>query len=679
MKIGRFEIGWSRPAAATKEVIENVEQKSAGGWGSLWAMGMEWVLFKDRAISKPFLESANVYKAISAIAQNIPQAEIAFYNESTDEEVEDRDLETLLYRPNNYESWNDFLESVAGHFAASGEAFIVKEQSLGQMTGTRKLPASLWTDASDKFGTVTDKRTGALLGWKYGERVLQLNEVIHIKTFNLYDRYRGTSPLVVMDGEIQLDHKALTYNKRFLDNDATPSFILSTEKNLTEDQRKRLTEWAEKRNKGIENAGKMNIFDGGLKPEVLSKSHKDMEFSEQRSFAREEILGAWKTPKALFNITEQLNYATFTGQMKIFWLYTLVPILRKIEEGINNGLVVDYNPKIYFAFKLDNIPAFQEDFYQKVTTAKTLFDMGFTANEINQKLNFGFEEKDWRDFWWVGFGVAPADAAGAAAANDPANQGGNQLNGDSVEPKAAESKESSLLAFKSWKSFIEKQSPAENKFHSKVKRYFFDLRSEVLKAVADGNKDADRIVNWGAKDDEIKKITTPLFRKALTDGVEVGKALVGRKSLVDELLSPKIEALTAVKADKIKGINRTLQGQIKKVLQAGIADGQTIVQLSDSIRSVFNTAERRSFLIARTETAGAVNAGSNLYYAEIGIEKKRWITAGDELVRESHRLIDGQTQDPEDRFTNGLMYPADQDNGDAGEVCNCRCTIAPVV
>lgn len=680
MKIGFFEITFGakkkreitttaprrtpRTASATK-----VEQKS--GWASLWPIAMEWLMFRNQSLDKPFAQNPQVYKAISAIASNVAQAEIAFYREGTNEEVEDRNLSDLLYRPNKYESWNDFIESVAGHFAASGECFIVMEKSIGQVTGTRRLPAELWVDASSKFEEIIDRNTGKLVAWKYDRRRLELDEVIQCKTFNLYNRYRGANPMEVMNGEIQLDFKALLYNQRFMDNDATPSFILSTDKNLTEDQRKRLTEWAEKRNKGTENAGKMSIFDGGLKPEVLSKSHKDMEFSAQREFAREEILGAWKTPKALFNITEQLNYATFTGQMKIFWIYTLIPIMRKIEEGINKSLVEPYNPGIYFAFKLDNVPAFQDDFKDKVVTAKTLFDMGFTANEINQKLNLGFEEKDWRDYWWIGFGQVPADSSTASEARDAA----------SATAPADDSQKStvSLVNLKTWQGFVSKQAPIESRFKKVMKTYFFQIRSEVLKRINEGAKDIEAVASWGGWDDEIKKVTRPLLHKSVEDGVEIGKSLVGQKSVMDDIIAQRVEALVAVRANKITGINRTLKKNIKAALEAGIAAGGSPVQLSDAVREVFNTTERRSFVIARTETAGAVNAGSNLYYAEAGIEKKRWVTAGDELVRESHRSIDGETQFPEDKFSNGLNYPGDQEANDASEVVNCRCTISPVV
>lgn len=674
-----FSFGQNKKPAAveTAGVDAAPEQKSGGSWDKLWPLGLEYTMLGVDRVSKPFTQNANVYKAISAIAENIPQAEIAFYKSGTNEEIEDKNLERLFYRPNKLESWNDFLERLAGYFAAQGEFFIILEKSVGQVAGTSKLPAELWTDHPCEFEEVIDERTQRPVAWTYKGNRYDLTEVIHSKKFNLYDPWRGASPLTVIDGEVQLDWKALQYNQRFMDNDATPGFTLTTDKNLTEEQRKRLIEWSEKRNKGLQNKGKVAIFDGGLKPAQTGSTHKDMEYIDQREYAREEVLGTFKTPKALFNITEALNYATFTGQMKIFWLYALVPILRKIEEGINYGLVDAYSGgKFYFAFKLDNIPAFQEDFKDKVTTAKTLFDMGFTANEINQKLNLGFEEKDWRDVWWIGFGQVPADPA-AAAANMAGGEDPDTETGETDEEKRVRKTSAS---YKKWQSFIQKQAPIEGRFRSKIKTYFYGLRAEVMGNLAKQglNTSIEKLADWGKADDELKKVTVPLIRQGAYEGIEVGKDLINpKKSLQDDQLKAAVESLVAERGQKIVGVNRTVKRGIANAIAAGLENGDSIEMLADRVRGVFNASTSRSVTIARTETSGAVNGGSAIYYEQSGVKKKEWITAGDELVRETHRKIDGEQVDPTKRFSNGLAFPGDP-GGEAEDVINCRCTIAPV-
>jgi SPP1 gp7 family putative phage head morphogenesis protein len=123
----------------------------------------------------------------------------------------------------------------------------------------------------------------------------------------------------------------------------------------------------------------------------------------------------------------------------------------------------------------------------------------------------------------------------------------------------------------------------------------------------------------------------------------------------------------------------TVRNRIKSQLEEGIQAGETIMELSDRIRNEYNMATSRSLLIARTETIGALNGGSLLYYENEGIKFKEWLTAGDELVRDSHRACERQGAIlMNERFINGLRYPGDQDGG-AGEVCNCRCSLLPVI
>ncbi len=53
---------------------------------------------------------------------------------------------------------------------------------------------------------------------------------------------------------------------------------------------------------------------------------------------------------------------------------------------------------------------------------------------------------------------------------------------------------------------------------------------------------------------------------------------------------------------------------------------------------------------------------------------KQWDSTLDGNTRESHRQVDGEIREVEEKFSNGLMYPGDP-SGPAAEVCNCRCTM----
>lgn len=52
---------------------------------------------------------------------------------------------------------------------------------------------------------------------------------------------------------------------------------------------------------------------------------------------------------------------------------------------------------------------------------------------------------------------------------------------------------------------------------------------------------------------------------------------------------------------------------------------------------------------------------------------KQWDAVLDGRTRDSHRRVDGEIRELEEKFSNGLMFPGDP-SGSAAEVINCRCT-----
>lgn len=52
---------------------------------------------------------------------------------------------------------------------------------------------------------------------------------------------------------------------------------------------------------------------------------------------------------------------------------------------------------------------------------------------------------------------------------------------------------------------------------------------------------------------------------------------------------------------------------------------------------------------------------------------KQWDATLDGRTRESHRRVDGEIRELDEKFSNGLMFPGDPSGG-AAEVVNCRCT-----
>jgi len=659
--------------------FKNHVQKTIN-WAKLFGSG------KDTGAidSDTYSTISSVYKPVKAIIDNAPQAKLEFIDRSG-EVVKNDPLADRFDMPSRGVSYNDFVGRICGYYALEGEAFIlIDSKTLGEQSGAN-LPSLIVIDPKTVKEKV-DENTKQLLGWTIGKKDYAIEDVCAIKDFNPKNKNRGLSPRSSLKNEIAIDYFSLLYNKKFFENDASPGITLETDQSLGADQKKYLTESWNNRSQGVRNAFKARLLEGGLKVKQTVQSHKEMDFIEQKKLVRDEITGQWRVPKSLFNVTDSINYATFQGQMKMFWQYQISPMLRKVEDSLNMTYMAKYVKGTKLKFNFKNVPAFSEDMDNKVKTAETLFKMGFTRNEINDKLEMGFEEQPWGDQWWINATLSPAGEAPI----DPEKPAEKSV--DPIE-KAFEGSEHMEAVIK---GFLTKHERIEAKMAKKVKRHFYNLRKDILELPDNVLGVLDLGINWESADDSIKKLVAPLIREAVEAGINSAEDDIGKgkaPTIAKEIQDAEtgisetdgvLNSYFALRLDKITGINRTIRkmllAQIEKALKNGVISGGTMTEIARGVRDVtrefFNNAGSRSKLIARTETTGAMNGGAMAYYKDAGMTEKSWETAHDEHVRDSHIRCQSQSFiDIDKTFVNGLMHPGDQAAGDVGEVANCRCRL----
>jgi SPP1 gp7 family putative phage head morphogenesis protein len=146
---------------------------------------------------------------------------------------------------------------------------------------------------------------------------------------------------------------------------------------------------------------------------------------------------------------------------------------------------------------------------------------------------------------------------------------------------------------------------------------------------------------------------------------------------------------------KSEEINQTSKKQLLEKMRQALAESlelgedleKTKNRLQKASEEVFyELSDVRAYLIARTETGASVNMGQMATYQATGIERKEWIATLDDRTRESHLQIDGTVLPMSETFevmnidggVDNMLYPSDP-NGSAGNTCNCRCSLAPVI
>lgn len=121
---------------------------------------------------------------------------------------------------------------------------------------------------------------------------------------------------------------------------------------------------------------------------------------------------------------------------------------------------------------------------------------------------------------------------------------------------------------------------------------------------------------------------------------------------------------------------------MSSAITQGIVQGETISEIAGRVaRTTGESSYKSAMRNARTAYTGAQNAGriEGLHQAQrLGIKvKKKWLAILDSRTRDTHRDLDGQTQEVDDPFVvdgDEIKFPGDP-TAKPALTYNCRCTL----
>ena len=127
---------------------------------------------------------------------------------------------------------------------------------------------------------------------------------------------------------------------------------------------------------------------------------------------------------------------------------------------------------------------------------------------------------------------------------------------------------------------------------------------------------------------------------------------------------------------EIKDLQKKIAGEISR----GIAGGQLYTEIARNIAGYARIPKNNAMRIVRTE-AGRIQSKASLDACHKAKEKgadivKQWDSSLDKRTRKSHRELDGQIRELDEKFeVNGHEADAPRMFGVAGEDINCRCAM----
>jgi len=342
---------------AAEGAVSSGPYLTSEGW---LAAGSPWNFWQLGRNPEPYASSSAMVEAcVSAYSQTIAMCPGDHWRRLSNggrERVTDSPLARIITRPNDYQSISDFLLNATRELYQTGEFFALvirdeREQPAElHLMRSRQCVAQIATDGSIYYNLGGNQIIEQRIG---GGIVVPARYVLHVRLHTPRHPLKGETPLMAAALDVAAANAALRQHIAFLDNQARPSIMLSTDKVMTAAQVMELREAWNAQTRG-EGAGGTPILSGGLKPMTVSTSAQDSQLAELMKMSDEKIALAYRVPLQIFGIGGT-PYASTELLMQSWIASGLGFALNHIEEAIGNVFGLAGYPNEYVEFNTKSL------------------------------------------------------------------------------------------------------------------------------------------------------------------------------------------------------------------------------------------------------------------------------------------------------------------------------------
>tara|TARA_R110001592_G_scaffold84640_2_gene250156 strand:- start:8917 stop:11067 length:2151 start_codon:yes stop_codon:yes gene_type:complete len=666
-------------------------------------------------VKTAYIENPWVYAAIKAISTNI--SGVPFRIRKLDskgmpgDDIKDvrNPWVSLFADPHPLMDKTQLWKATSINYEADGEVFWVLRNSAGKpISSPNEVPSQIDVVPSKGINERYNQQRDMIIGWglSYGNRTdeLEFFQVIRYYEYNPIDILKSMSPAEAASLSISIDHKSHLYNEKFFKNGGQISGYLIDENQdseLNDNEIRLMQSMWDSQYSGLANAHRTPMLTNGIKFTPTGSTQKDMDFRVQIQTNREEILGAFNTPEGQVGLTGGQNYSNSKNADRAFFSNNLIPKMKYFSSVLNTKLLHKNGVECYFDFT--QIEALKDERDMKVSVAKSLYELGYSLNEINKTQELGMEDVD--KSW------ANKDVDARKVASNKSNSGtkvssGEEKDRTTDELRSTKDKEGKknksqidsvintdlaelflnkgdeLTAFESDRFFDEIVDPYADKAQPKLVSLFTQIRNEQLKLL---DEKSDVLISglddvmfdiqhWIQKYSETMTLFTSPAGKAASEFTKAELEVIGFNisGISDEEIASAVAAMyTNGRSYPIE----TLYSKIKSNVKKGVDADESINKLKARVRDSVKIALVGTKAIAATEILRASNIGRNATATQVDNVGKVWHDVGDDLVRSAH--VDFNSVGPVGlayEYDAGLRFPGDPSASPA-QVVNCRCHI----
>jgi HK97 family phage portal protein len=606
----------------------------------------------------------------------------------------------------------------------------------GALIGLNLLPPQFTSPIPDPKRFVSGFQVDLPNGMRH---IIPPDQVVWIRRPHPLDPYLSLTPMESAGVAIEIENLARLYNRNYLLNDGRPGGLLVVRGEIDDDDKDELRSRF-RGNLGTTGQTTVISSDDGVDFVDTSANPRDAAYVEMRRITKEEILAAFGVPESVIGNAAGRTFANAAEELRVFWMETMLPHLEPLARALDEldpTYYVDFDTSevpILVLYKQERERYLMQEFqtglisaneYRKGTGRKGLDSEiadQLLANPnlvpiANTEKPFSMEEQTPVSEG----GAVPAApggqemaAGGEAPQQEMSPADAAQLMGQAAPgaetagtagaapPEAAvvpvpEGQLSERLsgiqtkilnqALSEWESKADQSTDMWTEIVEATLDRFFERQQRVVtekalgakarRSIKDGTFDVDQVFDSPVWNRQLSDDMRPLFKAILLE------AATGVDSSYEQTFdAEEIDSYLELQVDRVKKINASTKDEIAAAILTALAlpgdEDEKFSLLKAALTATFaDISLKRKRVIAEHESQTSHNAGVYFGSLAAGIEKKRWITRGDNKVRSAHLALDGKTVDVFSDFAvdgGSIRFPGDP-LAPAALTMNCRCKL----
>jgi len=287
----------------------------------------------------------------------------------------------VLYRPNHYQLWIEYVEWYMLSKLNHGNTYVLKARDDRNVVSALyvldpfRVKPLVATDGSVFYRLYVDELNQA------EDVVVPAREMIHDVMCPLFHPLAGVSPIYAAGYPAMQGLNIRNASDKFFTNGSKPGGVLTAPGAISDETALRLKTYWDTNFSG-DNTGKIAVLGDGLRYEGMAMTAEQSRLVEQLHFTDEDICKAFHMPRHKVGVGPDPTYNNIEALNKMYYSDCLQKLIEKFEVKHDDAFNLRYVPERTLGIELDRAALFEMDSSAKADAATKAIQAGMSPNEV---------------------------------------------------------------------------------------------------------------------------------------------------------------------------------------------------------------------------------------------------------------------------------------------------------